>query len=133
VDKHDQIEECNDKFIKESKVSFFNFSESHDPLDIPFGYEVGTQEKQMGVKDSNVGGPEDVEEGGLGSGRNPEGAGDTGGGQPGPLMSFETVSVPGSASAISIGAKRPDIKETITKQLLDAKLNSKCPCSKNKK
>ena len=73
--------------------------EHHNPLDIPFGHEV--KEKQMGVKD-----PE-IEEGGQGSGRNPEGGDSATGGQPGPLISFG---------------------ETIIKEMLDSKLS--CPCSK---
>ena len=78
--------------------------ESHNPLDIPFGHEV--KEKQMGVKD--VPGPDEVDEGGMGSGRNPEGGNNMGGGQPGPLISFG---------------------ETIMKQFVDAKVS--CPCNKS--
>jgi hypothetical protein len=75
-----------------------------EPLDIIL------QEVNNNIKDSNVGGPNDVDEGGLGSGRHPETPGDSGGGQPGPLMTFETV--------------RP---LNIIKEVMDAKL--KCPCS----
>ena len=82
--------------------------EHHNPLDIPFGKEQPTQEKNMNPKD--VGGPDDVDEGGLGSGRNPEGGG-KGGSQPGPLISF-------------------GINETIIKQLMDAKLKESCSCHK---
>jgi len=95
--------------------------EHHNPLDIPFGYELN--EINMNVKDVN--------EGGMGSGRHPEvGDGDIhkgsgggvgggggggssagtagmGGGQPGPLISFG---------------------ETIIKEMLDSKLS--CPCNK---
>ena len=105
---HDDIKKGNDKFLKESKVSFFKFQEDHNPLDIPFGHEVPTQEKNMNVKD--VGGPDDVDEGGMGSGRNPEGGGN-GAGSPGPLISF-------------------GLSETLTKQLMDAKLKESCPCRK---
>ena len=77
--------------------------ESHNPLDIPFGREVDTKEINKNVKDND-----DVEEGGLGSGRNPEG-GDAGGGTPGPLISF-------------------GMSETLMKELVDSKLS--CPCSK---
>ena len=43
----------------------------------------------------------------------------------------ETVSIPSSASAVSIGAKKKDdIKETIYKQILETQLGE-CPC-KNK-
>ena len=75
--------------------------EDHNPLDIPFGHEV--KEKNMNPKD-----PE-IEEGGLGSGRNPEGGDSSGGGQPGPLISFG---------------------ETLFKEMVDSKLS--CPCSKKK-
>ena len=75
--------------------------ESHNPLDIPFGREVN--EINMNPKD-----PEGTEEGGMGSGRNPEGGNGMGGGQPGPLISFG---------------------ETIMKQYVDSKIN--CPCNKN--
>lgn len=100
--------------------------ETHNPLDIPFGHEVhemeedqlikvedgkgatvldewGTQEVNNNIKS------DPTEEGGLGSGRNPESPGDVSGGGPGPLVTFET---------------------TIIKEMLDAKLN--CPCNKNK-
>ena len=79
--------------------------EHHNPLDIPFGHEV--KEKNMNVKD--VPGPDDTEEGGLGSGRNPEGGASSTGGQPGPLISFG---------------------ETILKEMMDSKLS--CPCNKKK-
>lgn len=116
---NNSIIKSNDKFIKESQVSFFKFQEEdpleiagiqedHNPLDIPFGKEQPTQEKNMNVKD--VGGPDDVDEGGLGSGRQPEGGGG-GGSQPGPLISF-------------------GINETIIKQLMDAKLKESCQCHK---
>lgn len=89
--------------IRESDnpLSIAGISESHNPLDIPFGYEV--KEVNMNVKDQ----PEDVDEGGMGSGRNPEGGGQSKGGQPGPLISFGT--------------------ETI-KELMDAKIKESCPC-----
>jgi len=90
--------------------------EHHSPLDIPFGYEV--KEVNKNVKD--------VEEGGTGSGRNPEDGEKPTGSQAGPLVSFETVSVPSSASNLSIGAKK--IEETVMKQLLDSKLT--CPCNR---
>jgi len=95
------------------------------------------------------------EEGGMGSGRIPSGGGQqqapSGGGQsgggngggqdqgqggfgspmggkppPGPIMSFETVSVPGGLSAQSVGAKK--MNETIMKQLIDRKAG--CGCQK---
>ncbi len=78
-----------------------NIKEDHNPLDIPFGHEV--KEKNMNPKD-----PE-IEEGGLGSGRNPEGGEGSTAGQPGPLISFG---------------------ETIFKEMVDSKLS--CPCSKKK-
>ena len=105
---HDDIDKANDKFLKESQVSFFSLGglqEHHNPLDIPFGHEV--HEVNMEVK-----GPDDVDEGGLGSGRNPEGGQGGGGSQAGPLVSF-------------------GLNETITKQLYDEKLKE-CPC-RNKK
>ena len=117
---HDDIKKNNDKFLKESKVSFFKFQEEespleiagiqehHNPLDIPFGKEQPTQEKNMNVKD--VGGPDDVDEGGMGSGRNPEGGGSAGS-TAGPLISF-------------------GLNETIAKQLMDAKIKEQCPCHK---
>ena len=101
---HDDIKKGNDKFLKENKVSFFKFQEHHNPLDIPFGHEV--HEVNMDPKQ-----PEDVDEGGMGSGRNPEGGGDSQGGQPGPLISF-------------------GLNETISKQLMDAKIKESCPCHK---
>ena len=76
--------------------------ESHNPLDIPFGHEV--KEKNMNPKD-----PE-IEEGGLGSGRNPEGGETPSSGQPGPLISFG---------------------ETLFKEMVDTKLSS-CHCNKKK-
>lgn len=102
------IIKSNEKYLRESQISFFKLQEDHNPLDIPFGHEVPTQEKNMNVKD--VGGPDDVDEGGMGSGRNPEGGGSAGGTQ-GPLISF-------------------GINETITKQLMDAKIKEQCPCHK---
>jgi hypothetical protein len=87
--------------------------ETHSPLDIPFGHEIH----------------EAFEEGGPNSGRKPEGGQDVSSNPlGGELISFETVSIPGGASAISIGAKK--IEETITKQILDLKLNE-CPCKKS--
>ena len=97
---------------------FLPTMETHNPFDIPFGHEVN--EINKGIKD--------VDEGGMGSGRQPEGGGEPSkGAQPGELVTFETVSVPGSASAISIGGKT--INE-ISKQILDGKL--KCPCKNTK-
>lgn len=87
-------------------LSIAGIKEDHNPLDIPFGYEVdgdSTKEINMNVKD-----PE-LEEGGLGSGRNPEAPSEPSTGQPGPLISFG---------------------ETIMKQFVDSKLS--CPCSKKK-
>jgi hypothetical protein len=103
---NNSIIKSNDKFIKESQISFFKLQEDHNPLDIPFGHEV--KEKNMNVKD--VSGPDDVDEGGMGSGRNPEGGGDSGS-APGPLISF-------------------GLNETIAKQLMDAKLKESCKCRK---
>ena len=103
---NNSIIKSNDKFIKESQVSFFKFQEDHNPLVIPFGHEV--QEKNMNVKD--VDGPDDVDEGGMGSGRNPEGGGSAGS-TDGPLVSF-------------------GLNETIAKQLMDAKIKEQCPCHK---
>ena len=68
----------------------------------------------------------DLDEGGQGSGRSPEGGSDNGAGSPGPLISFEPSSVPGSLAPTSIGAKR--YLEALKVQLMDAKLN--CPCQK---
>ena len=87
----------------EDATTSHDTKESHNPLDIPFGYEVN--EINKGVKD--VPGPDEVDEGGLGSGRNPEGGGQ-GGGQPGPLISFG---------------------ETLFKEMVDSKLSS-CQCNK---
>ena len=84
----------------EDATTSHNIKEHHNPLDIPFGYELNEINKN--VKD-----PE-IEEGGLGSGRNPEG-GDSTGGQPGPLISFG---------------------ETLMKEIVDSKLS--CPCNKKK-
>ncbi len=86
---------------------------SDEPLDIIIGE---TTALDMIIKEVNnsvksEGGVNDpTEEGGLGSGRNPEGPGDVGVGNQGPLVTFET---------------------SIIKEMLDAKLN--CPCQKNKK
>ena len=82
-----------------------SIKEHHNPLDIPFGREVN--EINKGVKD--IPGPDEVDEGGLGSGRNPEGGGG-GGSQPGPLISFG---------------------ETLFKEMVDSKLSS-CHCNKKK-
>lgn len=77
--------------------------EHHNPLDIVFGHEVNELQSN----------PKDIDEGGDGSGRNPEGGGDVGGSQAGPLMSFETT------TPLNI------IKE-ISKSIMDAKLNCQC-------
>ena len=100
----DEIKCSNDKFLKESVLDII-IEETHNPLDIPFGHEV--KEVNNNIKD--VSGPDEVNEGGQGSGRNPEGGQDSGGASPGPLVTFET---------------------TVLKEMVDAKL--KCPCNKNK-
>jgi hypothetical protein len=95
---------------------FLPVMESHNPLDIPFGHEVSEINKNI----------KDVDEGGLGSGRQPD-YGDPIAKEPtgGELIAFETVSIPNSASAVSI--KKPiDGVTEITKQLWDSKLS--CPC-----
>ncbi len=104
---NDSIQETNEKFIKESQISFFKLQEDHNPLDIPFGHEV--HEVNMEVDNGDSG----VDEGGLGSGRNPEGGDSAPGTEQGPLISF-------------------GLNETIAKQLMDAKLMEKCPCHKKK-
>ena len=103
-----------------SPINIGGVKEFHNPLDIPFGYEVSEINKNV----------KQVDEGGQGSGRQPDYGDDIGGGQqPGELMSFETVSIPNSASAVSI--KKPiDGVTEITKQLWDSQIP--CPC-KNKK
>lgn len=84
--------------------------ETHNPMDIPFGHEV--HEVNNNVKDKPT------EEGGMGSGRQPDFGDDAkGGSQPGELVTFETIPV-------------LDLKEAINKQLLDEKL--KCPCKGKK-
>ena len=83
--------------------SIDKMKEHHNPLDIPFGHEV--HELNMEVKS------DEVDEGGMGSGRNPEGGGNTPGAEPGPLISF-------------------GLSETIIKQLMDAKLKESCSCHK---
>ena len=93
----DDIKCSNDKFLKESVLDIV--IEETTPLDMIL------KEVNNNIKD--VGGPEEVSEGGTGSGRNPEGGGASGG-TPGELMTFET---------------------TIIKEMTDAKLN--CPCKKN--
>jgi len=92
--------------------------EHHNPLDIPFGHEV--HEVNNNIKD--------VDEGGSGSGRQPEGGGPLSPGNPGELVSFETVSIPNSASSLSIKKPIEGVTE-IMKQVMDSKLS--CPC-KNK-
>ena len=98
--------------------------EDHNPLDIPFGHEVNESEKP--------GGPEDVDEGGIGSGPDP-GFGEPpgGGATAGPLMTFETSSVPNSLSAVGISGKQ--MHETIVKQLVETKIAKGCGCHKNKR
>ena len=96
------IKETNDKFLKETPLDIV-IEETHNPLDIPFGHEV--HEINMNPKD-----PKNTEEGGMGSGRNDEGGGSSGGAQAGPLISFG---------------------ESIVKELMDAKLQE-CSCHKNK-
>lgn len=91
--------------------------EHHNPLDIPFGHELSEAF------------PPKEQEGGPNSGRKPEGGGDSATNPGGELISFETVSIPGGASAISIGGQK--IEETIKNQLLDIKLNE-CPCNKSR-
>ena len=100
---NESIKTSNDNFLKESQISFFKLQEHHNPLDIPFGHEV--HELNMEVKS------DEVDEGGLGSGRNPEGGDSTGGNQPGPLISF-------------------GLNETLVKNIWDAKLKESCPCHK---
>lgn len=90
--------------------------ETHNPFDIPFGHEV--KEKNMNVKDPGT------EEGGTGSGRQPDYGDDITSSQAGDLVTFETVSIPGSASAVSIGGKK--IEEALAKQLVDEKLKCRC-------
>jgi len=71
-----------------------------------------------------------IMEGGMGSGRQNEFGGGNGGEQGGPLMTFETVSIPGNLSNVSVGAKK--FNETIMKQVLDDKLKT-CNCKKKKR
>lgn len=104
---HDDIQKGNDKFIKESQISFFKLQEHHNPLDIPFGHEV--HEVNMEVDNGDKG----TDEGGLGSGRQDEGGDNGAGSQQGPLISF-------------------GLSETIIKQLMDAKLKESCSCHKKK-
>jgi hypothetical protein len=111
--------------------------EHHNPLDIPFGHEI--HEVNNNIKD--------VDEGGIGSGRHKTknfgsggGGGDAAGGssgfdnsastgaQPGELVTFETTSIPNSASSLSIKKPIEGVTE-IMKQVMDSKLS--CPC-KNK-
>lgn len=101
---HDDIKKGNDKFLKESQISFFSLGglqEHHNPLDIPFGHELN----EIGTA------PKDVDEGGMGSGRQDEGGGDNGGSQPGPLISF-------------------GLNEALTKNIMDAKIKESCSCHK---
>lgn len=92
--------------------------EQHEPIDHP--YLPKFQEINLNPKD-----PEGIEEGGLGSGRASEFGPDISAGPPaGELVTFETVSIPGGASGISIGAKK--IEETIMKNVLDTKLSCQC-------
>lgn len=98
---NNSIRKANDKFIQESQISFFNLQEDHNPLDIPFGHEVN----EIGTA------PKDVDEGGMGSGRQDEGGGDSPGSQQGPLISF-------------------GINETLTKNIMDAKIKGSCSCHK---
>ena len=100
---NDSIKETNDKFLQESVLDIV--IEETTPLDMIL------QEVNNNVKD--VSGPDEMNEGGTGSGRNPEGPGDSGGSAPGPLVTFETTS---------------PLK--ILKEMVDAKLQ--CPCNKNK-
>ena len=93
-----------DIVLEETSPLDIIIQEHHNPLDIPFGHEVN--EINMEVK-----GPEDVDEGGMGSGRNPEGGDNGGSSAPGPLVSF-------------------GINETILKQLYDEKLKESCKCHK---
>ncbi len=101
-EEHDPSDHPYIPHVDESVLGIAGITESHNPLDI-----VGVvQEKNLDPKQ-----PEDVDEGGMGSGRNPEGGGDSSGSQPGPLISFGT--------------------ETI-KELMDAKLKESCPCRQKK-
>ena len=99
---NDSIIKSDDKFLKETQISFFKLQEHHNPLDIPFGHEV--HELNMEVDNG-------TDEGGLGSGRNPEGGGSTPGTEPGPLISF-------------------GLSEILVKNIWDAKLKESCPCHK---
>jgi len=102
---NDSIKKLNDKYIKETQVSFFKFQEDHNPLDIPFGHEV--HELNMEVDNDKM------DEGGMGSGPSGSSPGDAGPSQQGPLISF-------------------GLHELISKQLMDAKLKESCGC-RNKK
>jgi len=119
----------------------------HPPMDHPYlprmpNSPMAMTQPQMPMPQQN--------EGGLGSGRLPSsgammpstgggGGGGAGGGdssgfgspmgggmrpQPGPVVSFETVSIPGGLSAQSVGAKK--MNETIMKQILDKKAGCRC-------
>jgi hypothetical protein len=102
--------------METSPLEIPGITESHNPLDIPFGHEVSEINKNI----------KDVDEGGMGSGRQPD-YGEPVSKEPtgGELIAFETVSIPNSASAVSI--KKPiDGVTEITKQLWDKKLS--CPC-----
>ena len=106
--------------------------ETHNPLDIPFGYEM--REHMGNMFDGTIFSPntteinknvKDVDEGGMGSGRHPD-MGDPidKSSQPGGLLAFETVSVGGGLSGVDIGGKK--IEETVSKQIADQRLNCRC-------
>ena len=110
---------CNGEQHDPHDHPFLPKMETHNPLDIPFGHEV--HEVNNNIKD--------VDEGGEGSGREPEGGGNASpGAQPGELVTFETTSIPNSASSLSIKKPIEGVTE-IMKQVMDSKLS--CPC-KNK-
>jgi len=87
-----------------SNHPFLPTSETHNPLDIPFGHEVHEVNNNL----------KDVDEGGQGSGRQPDfGDPAQGGQQPGELVTFETI------------------QEMVYKDIMDKKVKE-CPCKTRK-
>jgi len=106
-------------------------NDKHESID---HFSETLQEVNNNVKDQGNGTSNDMEEGGMGSGRNPETPGDSAG-SPGPLISFGNSGspfpqIPPMMPPLPpMPQQQPGLMETITKQIMDAKLS--CRCNKN--
>ena len=100
-------------------------NDKHESID---HFSETLQEVNNNVKDQGNGTSNDMEEGGMGSGRNPETPGDSAG-SPGPLISFGNSGSPFPPIPLMMPQQPLGLMETLSKQLMDAKLG--CHCNKN--